>query len=533
MFKKFVPILLPAFLLGACVSPGENLTETTEVPLVELREGKLIYHLYANQGEAEKENILPDFSYAGYKGGGVALPKAEVVITLSPVAGDNSVQIQKALDKVGAMEPNEEGIRGAVLLTKGEYTLERTLYLNKDGVILRGEGQGEEGTILYDAQKVKNSCLILGSSSYSLSEIPRTRSSITSPFNGTGSREVTLASAEGYAPGDTIAIVRTPNKFWTDDLEMTQWGWEGASYNLSYERTVTAVEGDTISFDIPLVDTIRSEYGGGYVYKTRINAPVQNTGVESLRFESFYRSSEDEDHGWAAIEMMGARNCWVKNVTARYFGYSTVNISKESAFNTIQDCAYLDGKAKITGGRRYSFAIQKGTGNLFQRCYSDEGRHDFVTGSRVTGPNVFLDCYSRVSHNDSGPHHRWATGILFDNISTEELNVQNREDSGSGHGWAGAQIVLWNCDLTKMIVDAPKGAMNFAIGCRGQIGEGKWNSTDPRGYFYSHGEPVPTRSLYIRQLKDRLGEGVLAHVFTESQLSGTIYEELKTWAGAY
>ena len=33
---------------------------------------------------------LPDFSHAGYKGGGVALPEVQTVSTISPVKGDNT-----------------------------------------------------------------------------------------------------------------------------------------------------------------------------------------------------------------------------------------------------------------------------------------------------------------------------------------------------------------------------------------------------------------------------------------------------------
>src|SRR6476659_8042006 len=43
---------------------------------------------------------IMDFSNAGYGGGGVGLPNAEVKITLSPIAGDNTEAIQNAINKV-------------------------------------------------------------------------------------------------------------------------------------------------------------------------------------------------------------------------------------------------------------------------------------------------------------------------------------------------------------------------------------------------------------------------------------------------
>jgi hypothetical protein len=45
---------------------------------------------------------------------------------------------------------------------------------------------------------------------------------------------------------------------------------------------------------------------------------------------------------------------------------------------------------------------------------------------------VFLDCIAEADSNDSGPHHRWSTGILYDNTKGYMLRAQNRRASGSG-----------------------------------------------------------------------------------------------------
>jgi hypothetical protein len=135
---------------------------------------------------------------------------------------------------------------------------------------------------------------------------------------------------------------------------------------------------------------------------------------------------------------------------------------------------------------------------LFQRCTSVKGRHDFVEGSNVPGPNVFLDSKAINSYNDSGPHHRWSAGGLFDNItSSKQINVRNRGNSGSGHGWAGANMVVWNSTAGSMLIENPPGTQNWAIGCKGtQTGNGLRDSTGP---------PVWPRSLYLQQLLDRAG----------------------------
>ena len=40
----------------------------------------------------------------------------------------------------------------------------------------------------------------------------------------------------------------------------------------------------------------------------------------------------------------------------------------------------------------------------------------------------------------------------------------NRGSMGSGHGWAGAQMVFWNCAAPLILVMQPPTAQNFAIG---------------------------------------------------------------------
>src|SRR6266481_4626673 len=58
--------------------------------------GRLVYPADA------QDNRIPDYSNAGYKGGGVPLPIVPVVLTISPIAGDNTANIQAAIDAVGS-----------------------------------------------------------------------------------------------------------------------------------------------------------------------------------------------------------------------------------------------------------------------------------------------------------------------------------------------------------------------------------------------------------------------------------------------
>src|SRR4051812_41017760 len=70
---------------------------------------------------------IMDFSYAGYMGGGVALPTVGVVRSVAPSgSNDDTATIQAAIDEASAL-PLKDGFRGAVLLKPGTYRLSKTI----------------------------------------------------------------------------------------------------------------------------------------------------------------------------------------------------------------------------------------------------------------------------------------------------------------------------------------------------------------------------------------------------------------------
>ena len=96
----------------------------------------------------EQGNTIHDASHAGYAGGGVPIPTVPVKLTIWPVAGDNTEHVQAAIDKVSALPQDKSGFRGAVLLRAGYYKMAMPLRIQASGVVLRGEGMGDTGTIL-------------------------------------------------------------------------------------------------------------------------------------------------------------------------------------------------------------------------------------------------------------------------------------------------------------------------------------------------------------------------------------------------
>ena len=92
---------------------------------IEFKGGRLIY------GEDQLGNRIPDFSTAGYGGGGVEIPNVPVRGTLDPVpSGDDTPRIQAAIAAIAQLPLGENGFRGALLLHAGTYRIAGTVKLN-------------------------------------------------------------------------------------------------------------------------------------------------------------------------------------------------------------------------------------------------------------------------------------------------------------------------------------------------------------------------------------------------------------------
>lgn len=438
-------------------------------------------------------NIIPDFSKVGYYRGDETIPNVPVVKTILPMGENDGELIQAAIDELSKKELNKDGFRGTILLKKGTYKIKGTLKINAPGIVLRGEG---EETKLIATGNEKHT-LIAVSGAGKVKEITGTRKKITDAYVPVGTKSFTLNSVEGLKVGDDIIVFRPGTQKWISDLKMDQIvpkedtkQWEAAEYDLSFERIITKISGNTIYIDNPIVMAMETQFGGGEIYKYTFDGRISKCGIESLYMESEYESDTAENHGWDAVSFNRIENGWVKNVTARYFGYSCVNLGYQSKWITVDGCKCLDAKSQIIGGRRYSFN-NDGQMNLVMNCHTSEGRHDYVTGARVCGPNVFYNCTAENTHADIGPHHRWAMGTLYDNIVTDgEINVQDRGNWGTGHGWAGVTQVIWNCTASKAAIQDPwVSGKNYCIGLQAIPYEGrlkgrpatKWEGQDRKG----------------------------------------------------
>jgi hypothetical protein len=490
-------VLLALFAGTLCAMAGES---TWVFPG---GDGHLVY------GRDSLGNRVPDFSNVGYRAGEAAIPEVSVRVTISPVDGDDGDSIQAAIDQVSALPLDGNGFRGAVLLTAGEYQIASYIQIRASGVVLRGVGDSSNGSILRAAGTGQRT-LVRISGSGSRSTVSGTTRNITDSYVPVGARSFTVSSASGYAVGDRVIVKRPSTQAWIDAIGMNQLEnpWTPGSRDIQSDRIVMRIEGNRVFLNAPLVCALDSVYGGGQIWKYTWSGRIKNVGVEHIRGVSDYAVTDDEDHGWTFIEFRSCEDGWARDITSQYFGYACVGLLGGAQSVTVADCEALDPVSQATGGRRYAFVVDDAELCLVRNCYTRQDRHQFVTQSNTDGPNAFVDGRSDSARSDAGPHHRWATGALWDHIEVNghALNIQNRGNLGTGHGWAGGNCVAWNCDASSgFVVQNPPTARNWLIGSIGAIKNGTVyvGPHDP-GTYGANGTNVFPQSLYHNQLNNRL-----------------------------
>jgi len=497
----FGPPFLLFLILGLALAVRG--APTKEVSPVSLgADGKLVYQ------PDTRGNRIPDFSYCGYSQGEREIPNVPIRIVVSPSEGDSTRRIQRALDYVAGLPLDTNGLRGTVLLLKGRYEVMGGLRLSASGVVLRGQGMGEDGTILMAAGLDRRTLLTIAGRNDRTTQSKKSWA-IKEDYIPVGATRFHVEDASGLRPGDSIQIIRPSTEAWIEKLGMTEFGggigdwrlvWKPGSRDIAWDRRIKSVQGNLLTVDAPITTALEPDFGGARIETYTCPGRIENLGIENLSCESVFNppNPKDEDHSWCAITIENAQNCWVRQVKMSHFCASAVAIYESCRSVTVQDCLSVDPVSEEGGYRRHTF-FTMGQLTLFLHCYAEHGRHDFSVGHCAAGPNAFVQCGAVQALADSGPIESWASGVLYDDTSIDGngLTLANRGPSPHGAGWAAANSVLWQCSASSLRCGNPPTAQNWAFGC--------WGEFDGNGIWRSSNEFVKPESLYLAQLSDRLG----------------------------
>ena len=233
-------------------------------------------------------NRIIDYSTAGYRGGGVALPMIPARTTVSPSGGDDTAAIQAAIDAVAALEPDQRGFRGAVLLSPGTFNVSATLHITAGGVVLAGSGSGTGGSLITMTGSPFTLLAVSGSGSY----VQGPAVSMTDSYVPSGATSFNVSDASGFSVGEPVLINRPVTAAWVHFVGMDTLvrnglpqTWIAPGSVILTDRSITAIHGNRISIDAPLTDSFDSQFlspPGGTVASYTFAGRIAEVGIEHL-----------------------------------------------------------------------------------------------------------------------------------------------------------------------------------------------------------------------------------------------------------
>ena len=412
--------------------------------------------------------FLHDFSYAGYHNGEADIGQ-DLPAKLIDVVADHGADLAGKVDATAAFQAAIDAAAlagGAIVqVPAGLYRIDGQLTISASRVVLRGVG-AEQSKLWF------TSFMGMGFKSH-LNVAGALKLADEALLTADGeAREFTVkvADAGAFKPGDDVAIgwVITP-EFIAEHGMTGTWMVFNDKWQAFFWRTVVAVEGDTLTLDVPL----------RYPAKLRDKASVQRVsgylrevGVEALGVANAVGWND----AWAqnqvhAISLRGVKDAWVREVASfvstgapadglgsgRHLQSSGIEVIQSKRV-TIADSNMGFAQYRGGGGNGYLFEISQSSEILTRDCVGEAGRHNFIQnwGFGATGI-VWLRVHSldgvSVAIKDlefglpglSEFHHSLATANLIDqSIFDDGWGAVNRGAESSGSGHSSTQNAVWN-----------------------------------------------------------------------------------------
>ena len=517
---KLTFTLLTALLLAPLAAFSENKATSSLLDrqwVAAGSNGKLEYKT------TPKGDRIMDFSHAGYMGGGVALPTLPVKKEVAPSGGDDTEAIQAEIGEVSAL-PLVNGFRGAVLLKPGTFHCSKEITITKDGVSVRGSGSGQGGTLIEMTGEPHTAFIIEGPELSFPKETPANSYPIADAYVPAGTLTFSVKDAKGLAVGDAIRIRWARTAKWIefmgmDELVRKRKGkpdspqtWMKAGTEITIHRSIRSIEGNRLTLDVPLTDAIDAQLldqnEPAVVLKTPSVNRLSHCGIESLQIVSPPHNGTLKAGKNISVAFKGdTEDCWVRDLVMRET-LNNVQVWGGRRITITEAHSYHDSTVEKGAGYPADISI-RGSQVLVDRC-SSHGLGGFyvATLNQAAMLNVVLNC-TFEGEGSIQPHMHWSTGLLIDSchIPDGRIDLINRHSSGSGHGWAIGWGIVWNGSVKHLQIQMPPGALNLTIGCKGEP-----HKTHSQESFFSANQPVTPASLYLAQLRERLGDAAVKNI---------------------
>lgn len=470
---------------------------------------------------AGRSEILPDFSYAGYRWGEEAVPDVayrEFKVCDYGAVPDDGISDRKAFENA-IKDACANSPQGAVVyVPAGRYELHAVsdpntpLIIDGDNIVLRGAGRdltviamSAPGQVL-DATLWNTPELISFRYVRSRTDEQLRLAAITSPATA-GSHDIELTSVSGLSVGqrvlvkldgdtrrEAVAAEVAPYDVDSEFEELVSDGVRVAEYH-----SIRRISGHRVTLCEPLGHDIDPE--GGWTLHAVLDR--NGCGVEDICFEGSF--SDDfvhhkdalHDSGWRMLTFLRQAHGWVRRC-------SFVNVSE--ALSVMQSCNITVDDCIIEGNAGHSaIRSQASTNVLISRVEDRSGQYHSVGVSKTASHTVILRC-AIGAETCFEAHSSQPRNTLID-MCTGGMN----QDHAGGDAACGPNhlrgLVLWNYTQTAGI------AGEFALWRRnnrfvmpviaGFKGTATFNPSETSA-LESCGSHVEPLSLYEAQLKLRM-----------------------------
>ncbi|HMD53611.1 MAG TPA: hypothetical protein VKJ65_03555, partial [Phycisphaerae bacterium] len=351
----------------------------------------------------------------------------------------------------------------------------------------------------------------------------------------TGADTLDVTSTSGWQVGDQILIQVTETAAWIQYMGMdTLWRngaqqtWINAGSIITTERTITAIDGNQITLDAPISDSINSNLQPGAYVEEYTSSVISQVGVQNMQILAEGPAQSVAGGGDEVVAFQGITNSWIQNLNTKDT-FNTIEINDNTSKITVQNVNITHSAIVSGDDAPADFAVNGASEQILFTNLTITGNQDwyFTEGGGVTGPIVLMD--STFTGNGAvEPHQRWNTGLLIDNVQVIGGTIQliDRGTAGSGQGQSAGASVIWNSSATAGItVQNPPGTETWSIGDTGSIntyGEpGGDGTAEPMGILYSPGVAISgIPSLYEAQLAQRLANNTLPTGWTNQDIGG-------------
>jgi len=408
---------------------------------------------------------LADFSQAGYHAGEKAIPNLPVSKNAKT---DYGLTGNGSTDETSNLNTAINGTNGVLLLPKGRYRLSNRIMIKKSNFVLRGEGSGADGTVLYFTKSLG---AVLGGGSWQFGEGGMLwvgngsdrglGSKITNITSNTtrGNYTILVSSGSGISSGQLVIIRMNDssdkslfNHMHNNQNVSTDYPFNKPSANVLLPMVVKSVSGNSVTFKTPLKLDTRTKWGAALY---RYSPSVQEVGIENLRIEfaDTRYTGHHTEKGKNGLAFFSAKNCWARNIVIKN-AENGMDFDKGAAYNTVTDFVLMGASQYSTapvdkgkfGHHGVNFLSDAANNMLNDFHILDRYIHDISVEGRVNG-NVIRN---GVGFNISFDHHKY---IPFENLfSNVNVGIGTATYIGSGSAENGAHSAARDLSFTLSLV---------------------------------------------------------------------------------